>query len=484
MHEIRTGLLYINGKWEKAAGGDWLTVYDPATGESVGRVPNGGREDAGRAIAAAAAAFPVWRNWTGKDRSERLLTIYRLLLEHREELARTITLEQGKPLAEARTEVDYGAEFFSWYAGEARRIYGETIPASAPDKRLLVIRQPVGVVAAISPWNFPLATITKKVAAALAAGCTVVVKPAEQTPLTAVALFELMERAGLPPGVANLVTGDPEPIGQEFLENPGVRQITFTGSTAVGKMLMRGAAAQLKKVSLELGGHAPFIIFADADLEQAAEDALACKFRAAGQTCTCTNRVYVERSVVDRFAQMLVQKVRQLRVGYGLEEGVQIGPLINEQGYQKVTGHVADALAKGAEVLTGGERLQGEAYARGYFFAPTVLLGATPEMRIMQEETFGPVLPLIPFDTEEEVYAAANATPYGLGAYLYTRDLGRAIRGAEALEYGVVGLNDPFPAVPQAPFGGVKESGLGKEGGRQGLEEFLETKYISLKIPR
>lgn len=474
--------LYIGGHWQEAAGGGSFPVHDPATGEVIAQVADGDRRDASAAIAAAAAAFPAWAALTAKERSRLLLDVHARLLARREELAAIIVREQGKPLTEARSEVDYAAEFFSWFGEEARRVYGETIPASAPNKRLTVIKQPVGVVAAISPWNFPAATITKKIAPALAAGCPVVIKPAEQTPLTAVALVAIMAEAGLPAGVVNLITAaDPRPIGEEFLTNPAVAKISFTGSTSVGKLLARGAAEQMKGIALELGGHSPFIVFADADLEAAAQAAWACKFRTAGQTCTCANRIYVEASVAERFNTLFAPRVAATRVGRGFAP-VDFGPLIDVQGFEKVTRHVADAVAKGARVLTGGHRLTGGPYEGGYFYAPTLLADVTPDMLCCQEETFGPVAPVATFADEAAAIRLANQTRYGLGAYFFTNDLSRAHRVAEALQYGVVGVNDPFPAVPQAPFGGVKESGIGREGGRQGLEEFLQVKFVSTVI--
>jgi len=472
--------LYIGGRWVGARGS--FPVHDPATGAEIARVADGGRAEAAAAIAAAQAAFPAWAARTGRERSLLLQAVCERMLQQREELARIITREQGKPLRESRSEVDYAAEFFAWFAGEARRVYGELIPASAPNKRLAVIRQPVGVVAAISPWNFPAATITKKIAPALAAGCPVVIKPAEQTPLTAVALVETMAAVGFPAGVVNLITAaDPRPIGDEFLQNPAVAKISFTGSTSVGKLLARGAAEQLKGVALELGGHSPFLIFDDADLPAAAEAAWACKFRTAGQTCTCANRIYVQAGVAERFNALFAARLAATRVGPGTGE-VDYGPLIDAQGYEKVTRHVADAVAKGATLVTGGHRLTGPEHAGGYFYAPTLLAGVTPEMLCCQEETFGPVAPVATFGDEAEAIALANHTRYGLGAYFFTRDLSRATRVAEALQYGVVGVNDAFPATPQAPFGGVKESGVGREGGRQGLEEFLQVKFISTVI--
>ncbi|MGH7387284.1 MAG: NAD-dependent succinate-semialdehyde dehydrogenase, partial [Candidatus Methylomirabilales bacterium] len=406
-----------------------------------------------------------------------------LMLERKEELARILTSEQGKPLFEARGEIEYAAGFVTWYAEEGKRVYGETIPASVAHKRLLVIKQPVGVVAAITPWNFPAGMVTRKIAPALAAGCPVVLKPAEQTPLTAIALFQIFEEAGFPAGVVNLITTrDPSEVGRELVENPLVRMIAFTGSTEVGKLLMRGAAAQVKRISLELGGNAPFIVFEDADLDKAVAAAVASKFRNMGQTCICANRIYVQESILESFTAKFVERVKQLRVGNGLEEGVQVGPLIDEQGFKKVSVHVEDAVAKGAKVLTGGTPRTDGPFAHGHFFEPTVLASVRKGMQILEEETFGPVAPLVPFRDEAEVIRAANDTRYGLAAYFYSQNVSRCIRVAEQLEYGIVGANDAMPAVPQAPFGGLKESGFGREGGREGIEEFLEVKLISLGL--
>ncbi|MBI5366649.1 MAG: NAD-dependent succinate-semialdehyde dehydrogenase [Planctomycetes bacterium] len=477
-----TNLMYIDGQWQEADSGKHFEVMNPATGDVVGTAPAGSWSEARRAIVAANRAFPAWAALTAKERANSLLHVGYEMQARKEQLARLITLECGKPLAEAEAEVLYAAEFVTWSAEEAKRVGGETIPASAPNKRILVLRQPIGVVAAITPWNFPAAMITRKVAPALAAGCTVVVKPAEQTPLTAMALFRLFEEAGLPAGVANLVTGDAQEIGKEFLGNPQVRKISFTGSTEVGKLLMRGAADQVKRLALELGGHAPFIVFDDADLDRAVDGLIACKFRNAGQTCICANRVYVQEPIFNTFAAKLAEKVRALKLGNGLEPGVHIGPLIDDAALTKVRAHVDDAVRKGARCLCGGRpRTEGE-LGKGHFFEPTVLSNVNAEMRIAGEETFGPVAPLFSFRSEEEVLAKANATTYGLAAYFYTRDAARLFRVMERLEYGIVGANDHAPAVPQAPFGGYKESGLGREGGRFGVEEYLEIKNVSIAL--
>ncbi len=478
-----TERLLIGGEWVEAASGRTFPVVNPATGETIGEVADAGRAETRQAIQAAARAFPDWAARPARERSEMLLKACRLMLEQREALARLMTTEQGKPLAEARGEIGYAAQFLEWYAGEAVRVYGETIPASVPTKLLVVLRQPVGVVAAITPWNFPSAMITRKIGPALAAGCTVVVKPAEQTPLSALALGRIFQEAGMPAGVVNLVTArDPREVGEELLTNPVVRKVTFTGSTEVGKLLMRQAADQVKKVSLELGGHAPFIVFDDADLDAAADGAVASKFRNTGQTCVCANRIYVHRRIADAFTERFAARVKRLKVGNGLEEGVQVGPLVDEQGFRKVEAHVADAVARGAAVVVGGRPRREGPLAKGWFFEPTVLTHVTDAMRVMREETFGPVAPVETFESEDEVIARANDTPYGLAAYFYSRDVGRAWRVAERLEYGIVGVNDPVPAVPQAPFGGWKESGIGREGGRHGMEPFLEIKYVSMGL--
>jgi succinate-semialdehyde dehydrogenase/glutarate-semialdehyde dehydrogenase len=471
--------LWISGAWRAAA--KTFTVSNPATGEPLAEVADASRDDARAAIGSAAAALPAWSATPGLERARVLRRAEALLLERASDLGRTLTLEGGKPLPEARGEIAYAASFFGWFAGEAERTYGRVIPASTAAKRLLALRQPVGVVGAITPWNFPAAMVTRKIGPAIAAGCTVVLKPAEQTPLTALKIAAIMGEAGLPPGVCNVIpTRDPGPVGTELLQNTDVRKITFTGSTEVGKYLAREAAATVKRVSLELGGHAPFIVFADADIDAAARGAVISKFRNAGQTCVCANRFYVHTSIADAFLEALTPLVRQLTVGDGTTDGVQVGPLIDAAGVQKVESHVRDAVSAGARVLTGGGRPSH--LARGNFFAPTLLDRATDSMRVMREETFGPVAPVARFENEAEVLHRANAGPFGLAAYLYTNDLSRAWRVAERLEYGIVGINDPLPAVAQAPFGGYKESGLGREGGTEGMDAFLETKYISTTL--
>ncbi|MGC2628572.1 MAG: NAD-dependent succinate-semialdehyde dehydrogenase [Rhodomicrobium sp.] len=463
----------VDGRW---IGEPETAVYNPATGAAIARVPNFGATETKAAVEAAHRAFPGWSGRLAKERSGILRRWFDLQLRHAEELAQLMTAEQGKPLAEARGEVAYGASFVEFYAEEAKRIYGETIPTHKKGGRIIVHKHPIGVVGAITPWNFPFAMITRKVAPAIATGCTVVVKPAPDTPLTALALAALAEEAGLPAGVLNVITGDAEAIGKELTSNPLVRAIAFTGSTRVGKILMKQSASTVKKVSLELGGNAPFIVFDDADLDRAVEGAIASKFRNMGQTCVCANRILVQDGIYDVFAAKLAEAVSKMKVGPGNEEGVVQGPLINEAGLAKVEAHVADALAKGAQALTGGKR-----HALGHtFFEPTVLINANAGMRVAAEETFGPVAPLFRFKEEEEAVRFANSTPYGLAAYFYSRDVGRVWRVTEKLEFGIVGVNEGIVATELAPFGGVKESGLGREGSRHGVEEFLEMKYMYL----
>ena len=469
---------YVNGTWCGSATGATLDVRDPANGGTIATVADVGREETRAAIDAARSAWPAWRKLTGKARGALLRRWYELILENSEDLAVIMTAEQGKPLAESRGEIAYGASFVEWFAEEAKRIYGDVIPQHADGKRILVLKEPVGVVGAITPWNFPNAMITRKCAPALAVGCPVVIKPSELTPLSALALAELTERAGLPPGVFNVIVGSDAPaIGLELTENPEVRKITFTGSTPVGKQLMRQAAGTVKKVSLELGGNAPLIVFDDADLELAVQGALVCKFRNTGQTCVCANRIFVQAGIHDAFAARLTEAVSEMKQDDGFAEGVSLGPLIEARAAEKVAAHVADAVELGANVAVGGQRL---AERGDNWFAPTVLTGATPAMRVFREETFGPVAPLFRFEDEADVVRLANDTEFGLAAYFFARDLGRVWRVAEALEYGMVAVNEGVLSTEVAPFGGMKESGLGREGSKYGADEFLEMKYLLL----
>ncbi|MFO1207535.1 MAG: succinate-semialdehyde dehydrogenase [Burkholderiales bacterium] len=467
---------YLGGAWVAADGGGTLAVVDPANGERIAAVPDMREAETQRAIAAADAARVEWGGHTAKDRANLLHRWFDLMLEHRDDLAMIMTREQGKPLAEARAEVTYAASFVEWFSEEAKRVCGETLPVIQHGKRMLVLKQPVGVCAAITPWNFPAAMITRKVGAALAAGCTIVVKPAEQTPLSALALAVLAERAGIPGGVLNVVTGDAEAIGKVLTASPVVRKLTFTGSTEVGRLLMRQSADTVKKISLELGGNAPFIVFDDADLDAAVAGAMASKYRNSGQTCVCANRILVQSGIHDAFAAKLAAAAGALKVGAGIEPGVEQGPLIDTAALEKVEAHVADAVEKGAQILVGGRRHE----RGGTFFQPTVLTGITRQMRVMREETFGPVAPLLRFETEEEAIALANATESGLAAYFYSRDIGRVFRVAEALEFGMVGVNTGAISNEVAPFGGVKQSGIGREGSHYGIEEYLEVKYVCL----
>jgi len=475
-----TSTLFIDGHWQSAAGGTY-PVFDPANLETIGRASDAGRADAAAAVDAAHRAFPAWSHTAPLERARLLRAVADRLAADRDELAEIITLENGKPLAQALGEVGFAAQFFSWFAEEARRGHGEIVPSNFANKRRLVIRQPIGVVAVISPWNLPLAIVARKLAPVLAAGCTGVLKPAEQTPLSAVALFKIFEQVGLPGGVANLVTAaEPDGLGLEFVENDRVAKISFTGSVEVGGKLAGGAGRRIKPVSLELGGHAPFIVFADADLDNAVDQLVASKFRNSGQACLCANRVYVQAPIFAEFLRRFRQRVATLKVGPGREPGVAVGPMIDREAFEKVERHVADAVAAGAVCLHGGIRVVVPGCERGFFFAPTVLTGLPPDALVCREETFGPVAPLIVFDDEDEVVRAANSTKYGLSGYVFTRDLGRAFRLAEALECGVVGVNDGVTPVPECPFGGVKNSGIGREGGWQGLDECLTTKYITL----
>jgi succinate-semialdehyde dehydrogenase/glutarate-semialdehyde dehydrogenase len=471
-HTLFREACYVAGEWIQALNGATIPVDDPATGEVIGSVPRAGRAETRTAIDAAAAAFPEWRARTGKERAAILRRWFELVLANQDDLARLMTLEQGKPLVESRGEVAYGASFLEWFGEEAKRTYGDTIPTHARDKRILVVKEPIGVVGCITPWNFPVAMITRKVGPAIAAGCTTVVKPASQTPFSALALAALAERAGVPKGVLNVVTGSATEIGGELTSNPTVRKISFTGSTEVGKVLMAQCASTIKKVSLELGGNAPFIVFDDADLDAAVEGAIASKYRNTGQTCVCANRLLVQAPVYDEFARRLAAAVERLKTGSGLDAGVTQGPLIDMAAVEKVESHIRDAVSKGASILAGGHREQGR------FFEPTILTGVTPQMAVAREETFGPVAPLFRFDTESDAIALANATEFGLAAYFYGRDIGRVWRVAEALEYGIVGINTGIISTELAPFGGVKESGIGREGSKYGMDDFLEIKYL------
>ncbi|MEO5698407.1 MAG: NAD-dependent succinate-semialdehyde dehydrogenase [Burkholderiaceae bacterium] len=466
----------IAGEWVDADDGTTVAVTNPANGEQLGTVPMCGTAETERAIAAADVAQRLWRDVSAKERTTILRKLNDLMLANADDLALIMTSEQGKPLAEAKGEIAYAASFIEWFADEARRVYGDTIPAPQGDRRILAIKQPVGTTAAITPWNFPTAMLTRKAGPALAAGCSMVVKPATQTPYSALAFAELALRAGVPKGLLSVLTGSASKIGAEMTRNPLVRKLTFTGSTEVGRLLMRQSADTIKKLSLELGGNAPFIVFDDADLDAAVEGAMISKYRNTGQTCVCANRIYVQRGVLKAFTDKLVAKVKALKVGPGIEAGVTQGPLIDAKAVTKIEEHIADARAKGAEVLTGGTRHA----LGGQFFEPTVISGATAEMLVAHEETFGPLAPIFAFDTEAEVIALANDTEFGLASYFYSRDIGRVMRVAEKLESGMVGVNTGLISTAEAPFGGVKQSGLGREGSKYGLDDFLEVKYICL----
>lgn len=468
----------IDGQWRDAPNGDVIAVTNPANGEQLGSVPKMGADETRQAIEAANRALPAWRALTAKERANILRRWFDLMMENQDDLARLMTLEQGKPLAEAKGEISYAASFIEWFAEEGKRIYGDTIPGHQADKRLLVIKQPIGVTAAITPWNFPAAMITRKAGPALAAGCTMVLKPASQTPFSALALAELANRAGIPAGVFNVVTGSAGAVGGELTSNPLVRKLSFTGSTEIGRQLMEQCAKDIKKVSLELGGNAPFIVFDDADLDKAVEGALASKFRNAGKTCVCANRLYVQDGVYDRFAEKLQQAVEKLRIGDGLQEGVTTGPLIDEKAVAKVEEHIADAIAKGAKVVTGGKPHA----LGGNFFQPTILVNVPDSAKVAKEETFGPLAPLFRFKDEADVIAQANDTEFGLAAYFYARDLSRVFRVGEALEYGIIGINTGIISTEVAPFGGVKASGLGREGSKYGIEDYLEIKYMCIGL--
>lgn len=465
---------FINGNWVEAHSSASYTITNPYDQTPIGQVPDMGPSETKEAIIAASAAFRLWRSYSAGKRAKILRRWYELQLEHIDELALILTTEQGKPLAEAKGEIKYGASFVEWFAEEARRVYGDVIPGHGADKRITVIKQPVGVVAAITPWNFPNAMITRKVAPALAAGCTVVIKPAEDTPLSALALAVLAEEAGFPPGVFNIITTNrPAEVGRELTRNPIVRKLSFTGSTQVGKFLMKQCADTVKKISLELGGNAPFIVFEDADIDKAVQGAIASKYRNAGQTCVCANRLYVQATIYEEFTHKLSEAVKEQKLGSGLEPGVTIGPLINDAAMQKVERLVKDAASKGATVLTGGTKIK-----KGNFFEPTVLTNVSLDMSISQEEIFGPVAPVFSFEKEEEVIQLANNTPFGLAAYFYGRDYARIWRVAEALEYGMIGINTGMISTTVAPFGGMKESGFGREGSKYGMDDYLEIKYM------
>ena len=469
---------FINGEWRDALSSDVITVTNPANGEVLGSVPKMGAEETRDAIQAAHRALPAWRQLTAKERAAILRRWFDLMMANQDDLARLMTLEQGKPLAEAKGEIGYAASFIEWFAEEGKRIYGDTIPGHQADKRLIVIKQPIGVTAAITPWNFPAAMITRKAGPALAAGCTMVLKPASQTPFSALALAELARRAGIPDGVFNVVTGSASAVGNELTGNPLVRKLSFTGSTEIGRQLMAQCAQDIKKVSLELGGNAPFIVFDDADLDKAVEGAMASKFRNAGQTCVCANRLYVQDGVYERFSGKLQQAVEQLRLGDGLQAGVTTGPLIDEKAIAKVQEHIADAVGKGARVITGGKV---DALG-GNFFQPTILVDVPDGAKVAKEETFGPLAPLFRFTDEADVIRQANDTEFGLAAYFYARDLSRVFRVGEALEYGIVGINTGLISNEVAPFGGVKASGLGREGSKYGIEDYLEIKYMCIGL--
>ena len=469
---------FIDGQWRDALSGEVITVTNPANDQRLGSVPRMGADETHEAIDAANRALPAWRALTAKERATILRRWFDLIMANQDDLARLMTLEQGKPLAEARGEISYAASFIEWFAEEGKRVYGDTIPGHQADKRLIVIKQPIGVTAAITPWNFPAAMITRKAGPALAAGCTMVLKPASQTPFSALALAELAQRAGIPDGVFSVVTGSAGAVGNALTSNPLVRKLSFTGSTEIGRQLMAQCAQDIKKVSLELGGNAPFIVFDDADLDKAVEGALASKFRNAGQTCVCANRLYVQEGVYERFAAKLQQAVEKLQLGDGLQSGVTTGPLIDDKAVAKVQEHIADAVAKGARIVTGGKVHE----LGGNFFQPTILLDVPDSAKVAKEETFGPLAPLFRFKDEEDVIRQANDTEFGLAAYFYARDMSRVFRVGEALEYGIVGINTGLISNEVAPFGGVKASGLGREGSKYGIDDYLEIKYMCIGL--
>ena len=476
--ELLKTQIYINGEWCNASDGQNFAVINPATGEEIARVPSASTEQVEQAVEAAETALASWKQTTAKERSTLLRKWFDLMMAHQEDLAVILSTEQGKPLSESRGEIAYGASFIEWFAEEAKRTYGDVIPHDKQGRRLVVIKQPIGVVAAITPWNFPNAMITRKVGPALAAGCTVVIKPASETPLSALALVALAERAGIPKGVVNVVTGSSRDIGAVLSSHPAIKKVSFTGSTAVGKLLMAQCATTMKKVSMELGGNAPFIVFDDADLDKAVQGAMASKFRNSGQTCVCTNRILVQDSIHDAFLAKLTTAVNQLKVAPAFEAGAEQGPLINEKSVEKIEQHIADAVAKGATVVTGGQR-----HALGHtFFEPTILSGVTQAMLVAKDETFAPLAPVFKFSTDAEAIQMANDTEYGLASYIYTNNLSRAWNISEALEYGMVGINEGLISTEVAPFGGIKESGTGREGSKYGIEDYLEIKYMCIGI--
>ncbi|MCP4023639.1 MAG: NAD-dependent succinate-semialdehyde dehydrogenase [Desulfobacteraceae bacterium] len=475
--------MFINGKWKEAQNGAKFDVLNPATGEVISSVADAGSQDISAAIEAADKAFPVWSSLTAYQRSHYLYTAWKIMMDKKEDLARVMTMEQGKPLVAARNEVQYGADFLLWFAEEAKRVYGQTIPSARPDQRFIVLKQPIGVVGAVTPWNYPVSMITRKLAPALAAGCTVVLKPAEATPLCAMEMFKIFEEAQIPAGVINLVTAfDPKPVGDEFVSNPIIRKLTFTGSTKVGKMLASKAAQHMKKISLELGGHAPFIVYDDADPIHAAKGAVLVKFLNTGQACISPNRIFVPRHMVDDFTQEFTKRVNAMKAGNGMDKGVRIGPLVGPDAIAKVENQVKDALEKGAQLITGGTRLTDSPLENGFFYAPTVLSNVTKDMLIFREETFGPVAPIIAYDPEDDVIEMANDTVYGLAAYVYTKSTSRAMNAFERLKFGIIGINDINPTSAAAPFGGMKESGIGREGAKEGINEYLETKLGGFSI--
>lgn len=476
-------MLYIDGKWIESESKISFPVFNPADGQEINKVADGNRNDTKKAIKAAATSFHKWSRLTAYERSGYLYKAYEIMMLRKEELSQLMTIEQGKPLKSSRNEVQYAADFLLWYAEEAKRVYGEVIPSSRRDQRFISIRKPIGVVGAITPWNYPVSMITRKIAPALAAGCTIVLKPAEETPLCAMEVFKVFDDAGIPNGVVNLISStNAELVGDELLTNPAVKKITFTGSTEVGKLIAEKAARNVKRVSMELGGHAPFIVYEDADPVHAAKGVALLKFLNTGQACISPNRIFVHRSIAEEFTNTLINRVRNLRAGNGLEEGISIGPLVNEAAIEKVDGQVKNAVEMGATLELGGYRLIDKGLDKGVFYAPTILSGVHKDMRIFREETFGPVAPIVIFDNNEEVIEMANETNYGLAAYVYTKDISKAMRAFEELNFGIIGINDINPTAASAPFGGMNESGLGREGGKEGIAEYLETKLGGFSI--